>query len=68
MQLLPMASSPDGLISAWYAVIREGGGWHNASVSGRGGLEPKRLCIKHGPDQCFTGIHALTRLSVKLLQ
>ena len=27
MQLLPMASSPDGLISAWYAVITKTPGW-----------------------------------------
>ena len=27
MQLLPMGSSPDGLISAWYAVIMKTPGW-----------------------------------------
>ena len=27
MQLLPMASSPDSLISAWYAVITKTSGW-----------------------------------------
>ena len=50
MQLLPMASSPDGLINAWYAVITKTPGWEvltttsNAALgggggSGRGGLD-----------------------------
>ena len=41
MQLLPIASSPDGLISARYAVITKtpgpGGAHHNRQRSGRGG-------------------------------
>ena len=45
MQLLPMASSPDGLISAWYAAITKTLGWEvltttsNVNVTqGHGGL------------------------------
>ena len=43
MQLLPMASSPDGLISAQYAVITKTPGWEvltttsNVNVWGCGG-------------------------------
>ena len=43
MQLLPMASSPDGLISARYAVIPKTPGWEaltttsNVNVTGKGG-------------------------------
>ena len=37
MQLLPMASSPDGLISAWYAVITKTPGWEVLRCSGGGG-------------------------------
>ena len=39
MQLLPMASSPDGLISARYAVITKTPGWEvlTTTSQGRGG-------------------------------
>ena len=38
MQLLPMASSPDGLISAWYAVITKTPGWEVLTGGGGGGV------------------------------
>ena len=49
MQLLPMASSPNGLISAWYAVITKTPGWEvltttsnvNVTQGGGGGLIKK---------------------------
>ena len=44
MQLLPMASSPDGLISARYAVIMKIPGWEvlttTSNVGGGGGAKP----------------------------
>ena len=55
MQPLPMASSPDGLISARYAVITKTPGWEvlttTSNVNGRGGgggMGPKGLCTKNG--------------------
>ena len=39
MQLLPMASSPDGLISARYAVITKTPGW--GGFWGEGGVQVK---------------------------
>ena len=46
MQLLPMASSPDGLISARYAVITKTPGWEvlttTRNVKGGGGRGCKR--------------------------
>ena len=42
MQLLPMASSLDGLISARYAVITKTPGWEMPTTTsmGGGGLKP----------------------------
>ena len=37
MQLLPMASSPDGLISARYAVITKTPGWEVLTTTSWGG-------------------------------
>ena len=37
MQRLPMASSPDGLISAWYAVITKTPGWEVLTTTSKGG-------------------------------
>ena len=37
MQFLPMASSPDGLISARYAVIAKTPGWEVLTTTGGGG-------------------------------
>ena len=37
MQLPPMASSPDGLISAWYALITKTPGWECSPQPGGGG-------------------------------
>ena len=55
MQLLPMASSPDGLISARYAVITKTPGWgvltttRNANVTqgqwGGGGVACRLWCV-----------------------
>ena len=38
MQLLPMASSPDGLISAWYAVITKTPGWEVLTTTSSRGM------------------------------
>ena len=50
MQLPPMVSSPDGLISAWYAVITKTPGWEllttTSNVAMGGGYPPTHtLCI-----------------------
>ena len=42
MQLLPMASSPDGLISARYAVITKTPGWRCGGGGGGGGVDIPR--------------------------
>ena len=56
MQLLPMASSPDGLISARYAVITKTPGWE---VLTTGGGEPSR-CISEWTHEC-QGLHWIAR-------
>ena len=41
MQLLPMASSPDGLISARYVVIMKTPGWEVLTTTVGGGVPPR---------------------------
>ena len=59
MQLLPMASSPDGLISARYAVITKTPGWEVLTTSSNvnvtqghgGGNPPTPHLRKHAENQ-----------------
>ena len=44
MQLLPMASSPDGLISARYAVITNNPGWEVLTTTSLGGGGEWAVC------------------------
>ena len=58
MQLQPMASSPDGLISAWYAVIMKTPGWEVLTTTSNGGGTSDRMSQSGGyPPPNQTGCH-----------
>ena len=78
MQLLPMASSPDGLISARYAVITKTPGWEVLTTGGGGGgsdLNPshnarcpiQRLYEKVNDLHCALGLSTLYTAHIRHL-
>ena len=63
MQLLPMASSPDGLISAWYAVITKTPGWGvlTTTSKGGGGVWGLKVCrTNNGPNHFYCRLRQST--------